>query len=130
MCTLRGITQVKIAFLVNSYTHSPAYIQFYPDRAVQRDVMDVFVKCVYQNTGCPWTGQLKNWEVRREGRRREWREWCYVECFLMYNSITDTTSACSLPPPLFPILSLLPSITHAPTLFSHRTTLMNVSSVQ
>ena len=120
--------------ILHTHAHAHTHAQFYPDRAVQRDVMDVFVKCVYQNTGCPWTGQLKNWEVRREGRRREWREWCYVEGFLMYSSITDTTSTCIMLclslPQLFPILSLPPSIMHAPTLFSHRTTLMNVFSVQ
>ena len=35
--------------------------------------MDVLVKCENHNTGCPWTGQLKNWEVSRGGReeRRE-----------------------------------------------------------
>jgi len=59
---------------LHTHAHAHTHTQFYPDRAVQRDVMDVFVKCVYQNTGCPWTGQLKNWEVRREGRRREWKE--------------------------------------------------------
>ena len=71
MCTLRGITQVKIAFLVNSYTHSPAYIQFYPDRAVQRDVMDVLVKCIHHTIGCPWTGHLKNLEVRDGTEQRK-----------------------------------------------------------
>ena len=35
--------------------------------------MDVLVKCDYHSTGCPWTGQLKNWEVR-ERRTDRWRE--------------------------------------------------------
>jgi len=39
-------------------------MQFYPDRAVQRDVMEVLVKCSYHAAGCPWVGQLKAWEVR------------------------------------------------------------------
>ena len=33
-----------------------------PPWFVQRDVMEVLVKCENHNTGCPWTGQLKNWE--------------------------------------------------------------------
>jgi len=36
--------------------------KFYPDRAVQRDVMEVLVKCGYHAAGCPWVGQLKAWE--------------------------------------------------------------------
>ena len=52
----------------HTHTHTHTLSQFYPDRAVQRDVMDILVKCVNHNTGCPWTGQLKNWEVRK-GRR-------------------------------------------------------------
>ena len=47
------------------------HTQFYPDRAVQRDVMDVLVKCVHHTAGCPWTGQLKNWEVREGGNRKK-----------------------------------------------------------
>ena len=31
--------------------------------------MDLLVKCDYHTAGCPWTGQLKNWQVRREGGR-------------------------------------------------------------
>jgi len=26
------------------------------------------VKCDYHTIGCPWIGQLKNWEVREGGR--------------------------------------------------------------
>ena len=53
---------------LGTHTHVCTYnthVQFYPDRAVQRDVMDVLVKCTYHTMGCPWTGQLKNWEVRK-----------------------------------------------------------------
>ena len=53
-----------------AHTHT----QFYSDRAVQRDVMEVLVKCENHSTGCPWTGQLKNWEVRWEGGREGGRE--------------------------------------------------------
>ena len=69
-----------------THTCSHTYTQFYPDRAVQREVMDVLVKCVYQTIGCPWTGQLKNWEVREEGETESWMCKCY-EC----------TSACIHP---------------------------------
>jgi len=51
------------------------HTQFYLDRAVQRDVMNVLVKCVYHTAGCPWTGQLKNWKVR-EGRNRVKEDMC------------------------------------------------------
>jgi len=66
-----GITQAKIAFLANSHTHSHAHTHFYPDRAVQRNIMDILVKCVHHTTGCPWTGQLKNWEVRGGTEQRK-----------------------------------------------------------
>ena len=33
--------------------------------------MDLLVKCDYHTAGCPWTGQLKNWQVRREGGRND-----------------------------------------------------------
>lgn len=53
----------------NAHVHSHMHTQFYLDRAVQRDVMNVLVKCDYHIIGCNWTGQLKNWEVR-EGLNR------------------------------------------------------------
>ena len=46
------------------HTHT----QFYQDRAIQRNVIDILVKCDYHTIGCPWIGQLKNWEVREGGR--------------------------------------------------------------
>ena len=44
----------------HTHTHTHTHTQFYSDRAVQRDVMNVLVKCENHTTGCPWTGQLKN----------------------------------------------------------------------
>ena len=55
-------------FSNDDHTLVHTHKQFYSDRAVQRDVMDVLVKCENHITGRPWTGQLKNWEVRRGGK--------------------------------------------------------------
>ena len=55
-------------FSNDDHTLVHTHTQFYSDRAVQRDVMDVLVKCENLITGCPWSGQLKNWEVRRGGK--------------------------------------------------------------
>ena len=66
----RNLRHIIVSISLGANTnncHYFAHTQFYPDRAVQRDVMEMLVKCENHSMGCPWTGQLKNWEVRREG---------------------------------------------------------------
>ena len=41
--------------------------QFYPDRAVQRELEALLVFCKYKNLGCDWKGVLKDWEGHSEG---------------------------------------------------------------
>lgn len=36
--------------------------QYYPDRAVQRELDALLVFCKYKNLGCDWKGILKDWE--------------------------------------------------------------------
>lgn len=41
--------------------------QFYPDRAVQRELERIVVYCKYKDLGCDWQGVLKEWEGHTEG---------------------------------------------------------------
>ena len=42
---------------------SPLFLQYYPDKAVQREVLELIVLCSYSKYGCPWQGQLQHFEV-------------------------------------------------------------------
>ena len=111
----RNLRHIIVSISLGANTnncHYFAHTQFYPDRAVQRDVMEMLVKCENHSMGCPWTGQLKNWEVRREGDnvyvgwKGEGKDRYVEDNMLKY--------CCHVP------LSSLP----------HRTTLMRVSTEQ
>ena len=40
-------------------------VQIHPDIAVRREVERLPVKCANHKSGCPWTGKLKDHEVRQ-----------------------------------------------------------------
>ena len=46
----------------------PFVSQYYPDRAVEREVQALQVWCEFKSLGCNWQGRLQLWEVsKRQG---------------------------------------------------------------
>ena len=56
VCYIVSISQQSI-YLYN--------VQIHPDIAVRREVERLPVKCANNKSGCPWTGRLKDHEVRQ-----------------------------------------------------------------
>lgn len=38
-------------------------MQIFSDKAIQREIKDLIIKCSYHDRGCKWTGELRSSEV-------------------------------------------------------------------
>ena len=43
--------------------NSLSLLQYYPDKAVRREIFQLIVLCSHSIDGCPWQGQLQHFEV-------------------------------------------------------------------
>ena len=39
------------------------FLQYYPDKAAQREVSQLIVICMFKKLGCEWSDKLKDYEV-------------------------------------------------------------------
>ncbi len=44
-------------------TNSVFFFQYFPDRFVRKEILNLKVKCLGHDNGCGWTGKLKDYEV-------------------------------------------------------------------
>jgi len=57
-------------------------LQYYPDKAVRREILQLQVLCTHYKYGCPWIGQLQHFDVRANRiRHYNYHCWCRTSSF-------------------------------------------------
>ena len=59
-------TEAKYICMTASFLFDPFLIQIFEDKFALREILSISVGCTNRSSGCSWSGELRDLEVRKQ----------------------------------------------------------------